>query len=225
MSNLTLVIGNWNYSSWSLRPWLALRMAGLAFEVERIPLYQPDSRAKLLARSGAGTVPVLVHGDLTLWESLAICEYVAELAPSLWPADRATRARARCVATEVHGGFPAVRSALPMNIRARARHTPALSDDARAQIARIATLWTDCLEHAKDGPFLFGRFSLADAMYAPVVTRFRTYGVTLPGEVQKYADAVWALPAMQEWTSNAERESERMPDTDRLLEPAPSPRS
>ncbi len=224
MPELLLVIGNWNYSSWSLRPWLALRMSGLPFRTERVPLYQPDSKARLLAHSGAGLVPVLKHGDLTVWESLAICEYVAELAPDagLWPDDRALRARARSVATEMHGGFPAVRGALPMNIRGRAARTPPLSDDARAQIARIASLWTDCRKRAAPGgPFLFGRFSIADAMYAPVVTRFRTYGVALPPDAQAYADAVWSLDALREWAAQAERETERMPDTDRLLDAKP----
>jgi glutathione S-transferase len=231
MPDLLLVIGNWNYSSWSLRPWLALRMSGLSFRTERIPLYQPDSKARLLAHSGAGLVPVLRHGDLTVWESLAICEYVAELAPAagLWPADAAERARARSVATEMHGGFPAVRAGLPMNVRARAARTPPLSDEARSQIARIAALWSDCRKRsaqaaernpdgsAASGPFLFGRFSIADAMYAPVVTRFRTYGVALPADAQAYADAVWSLPALQEWVAQAQRESETMPETDALL--------
>src|SRR5262245_4986194 len=221
MPELLLVIGNWNYSSWSLRPWLALRMSGLPFRTERIALNQPDSKARLLAQSGAGLVPVLRHGDLCLWESLAICEYVAELAPEagLWPADRAQRARARSVATEMHGGFPAVRAALPMNVRGRAARTPPLSDDARNQIARIASLWTDCRARAgAGGPFLFGRFSIAAAMYAPVVPGLRTYGVVLPASAQAYADAVWGLPALQEWAGNAERETERMPDTDRWLD-------
>jgi glutathione S-transferase len=223
VSALTLVIGNWNYSSWSLRPWIALRMSGLAFEVERIPLYQADSKARLLAHSDAGRVPVLEHGDVTVWESLAICEYLAELAPRarLWPDDTATRARARSVATEMHGGFPALRQALQMNFRARAKRTPALSDAVRAEIARIESLWSDCRRRAGDsGPFLFGRFTIADAMYAPVVSRFRTYGVALAGAAQSYADAIWALPAMQEWGEHAAREVERMPDTDRLLDPA-----
>jgi glutathione S-transferase len=214
MADLLLVIGNWNYSSWSLRPWLALRMSGLAFRTERIVLDQPDSKERMRAHSAAGLVPVLRHGAVTVWESLAICEYVAELAPEagLWPADRAERARARSVATEMH-------CALPMNVRGRAARTPPLSDETRAQIAHIAQLWTDCRKRAAvEGPFLFGRFSIADAMYAPVVTRFRTYGVALPAEAQAYADAIWALPALQEWSTQAEREVERMPATDRLLD-------
>lgn len=216
----TLVIGNYNYSSWSLRPWIALRMAGVEFQVERIPLYQPDSRARILAHSAAGTVPVLKHDGLVLWESLAICEYAAELAPQvrLWPHERATRAQARAVATEMHGGFPAVRQSLPMNFRGRAKRTPPLGDDARAQIARIEASWVACRQrHAGGGLFLFGHFSVADAMYAPVVSRFRTYGVPLGVEAQAYVDAMWALPAMQEWGGAAARETERMP-VDALLE-------
>ncbi len=218
---LVLVIGNWNYSSWSLRPWLALEMSGLRFEVERVPLYQPETKARLLAHSSAGLVPVLKHGDLSIWESLSICEYVAEQAPraGLWPDDAATRAEARSVATEMHGGFPAVRHSLPMHFCGRAKRTPALSDDARAQIARIEALWTDCRRrHAGAGPFLFGRFSIADAMYAPVTTRFRTYGIALSSEAQAYREMICALPPMQKWGEQAARETERMPATDKLLE-------
>jgi glutathione S-transferase len=208
----TLVIGNWNYSSWSLRAWIALRMARVEFQVERVQLYQPDTRAQILAHSAAGTVPVLKHDGLVLSESLAICEYAAELAPAarLWPDDLPTRARARSVATEMHGGFPAVRQALPMNFCGRAKRTPQLSDDARAQLARIESLWTECRRHhGRGGPFLFGLFTIADAMYAPVVSRLRTYGVEVGEVAQAYADAVWALPAMQEWGAEAAREPER----------------
>lgn len=215
-----LVIGNCNYSSWSLRPWLALRMAGIAFEVERVALYQPDSRARILAHNESGTVPVLKRGELRVWESLAICEYAAELAPQagLWPDDRDERARARAVASEMHGGFPAVRQSLPMNFCGRAKRTPALSDDARAQVERIEALWTQCRSRGTGaGPFLFGRFGVPDAMYAPVVSRFRSYGVSLGPEAQAYADAVWALPAMQEWGALAARETARGP-YDALLE-------
>jgi glutathione S-transferase len=213
----TLVIGNYNYSSWSLRGWLALRMAGVAFETRGIKLYQPDTRKQILEHSPAGTVPCFVHGDLVLWESLAICEYAAELAPQLWPADRDVRARARSVATEMHGGFPAVRSSLPMNFVGRAKRTPDLSADARAQVERIQASWRDCRKRfGSGGPFLFGRFSVADCMYAPVVSRFRTYGIPLDAELSAYCDAIWALPAMQEWGAAAAREP-RDADTERLL--------
>ena len=220
MAKPVLVIGNCNYSSWSLRPWLALRMAGIEFELERVALYQPDTRARILAHNESGTVPVLKCGELRVWESLAICEYAAELAPraGLWPDDRDARARARAVATEMHGGFPAVRQSLPLNFSRRARRTPPLSDDARAQVARIEAVWTQCRRRAGgSGPFLFGRFGVPDAMYAPVVSRFHTYGVPLGAEAQAYADAVRALPAMQEWGAAAARESERAP-YDTLLE-------
>jgi glutathione S-transferase len=219
VADLVLVIGNYNYSSWSLRPWLALRAAGLAFDTVRIPLYQPDTRQRILEHSPGGTVPVLKHGDLVLWESLAICEYAAELAPQaqLWPADPKTRARARAVATEMHGGFPAVRQALPMNFAGRAQRTPALSDDARAQVARIQASWSDCRKRfGAGGPFLFGRFSVADCMYAPVVSRFRTYGVELSPELTAYSDAVWALPAVREWHAEAAREP-KIEQYERLL--------
>lgn len=212
MPPTTLVIGNRNYSSWSLRAWIALRMARVEFQVERVLLYQPDTRAQILAHSAAGTVPILKHDGLVLSESLAICEYAAELAPAarLWPDDLATRARARSVATEMHGGFPAVRQALPLNFCGRAKRTPQLSDDARAQLARIESLWTECRRHqGRGGPFLFGHFTIADAMYAPVVSRLRTYGVKVGEVAQAYADAVWALPAMQEWGAEAAREPER----------------
>ncbi|HVN39998.1 MAG TPA: glutathione S-transferase family protein [Myxococcota bacterium] len=209
MSATTLVIGNYRYSSWSLRAWIALRMAGIDFVVERIALYQPDSKARILKHSAAGTVPILKHGGLVLSESLAICEYAAELAPQarLWPADRDTRALARSVATEMHGGFPAVRQTLPMNFGRTSKRTPALGDDARAQVARIESLWTGCRQRSgREGPFLFGHFTVADAMYAPVVSRFHTYCVRLAPGAQAYADAIWKLPAMKEWGAEAARE-------------------
>jgi glutathione S-transferase len=205
----TLVIGNYRYSSWSLRGWIALRMAGLDFEVERIALYQPDTKARILKHSAGGTVPILKCDGLVLSESLAICEYAAELAPQsrLWPSDRDTRAQARSVATEMHGGFPAVRQTLPMNFGRVASRTPALGDDARAQVSRIESLWTACRQRfGRGGPFLFGHFTIADAMYAPVVSRFHTYGVPLGKDAQAYADAIRALPAMQEWGAEAARE-------------------
>jgi glutathione S-transferase len=220
MSSLTLVIGNWNYSSWSLRPWIALRMSGLEFAVERIPLYVPGAKERILAHSASGHVPLLREGGTVIWESLAICERVAELAPGagLWPAHAPTRAIARAVATEMHGGFSAVRMTLQMNFRARAARTPALSDEVREQIGRIEEIWTSCRQHhGATGPYLFGGFTIADAMYAPVVSRFHTYGIRLGPVAQAYADAVWATPAMQEWGAHAATEPERMTATDALL--------
>lgn len=220
MARLELVIGNRNYSSWSLRPWLALRASGLPFEVVRIPLYREGSAAELQRVSPTGLVPVLREGDLVTWESLAICERVAELAPDagLWPADPAVRAVARSVATEMHGGFARVREAMPMNFRGRARRTPPLDDATRAQIARIDRVWSNCrARHGAAGPWLFGPFTIADAMYAPVVSRFRTYGIDLSPPAREYADAAFDSPAMREWGEEAAREVERMEETDRLL--------
>jgi glutathione S-transferase len=217
-----LVIGNKNYSSWSLRPWLALRMAGIAFEELRIPLYVPGAKQAILRHSPAGKVPVLRDGELTVWESLAICEYAAELAPGagLWPADPAARAHARAVSAEMHAGFVALRSALPMNLRAEGVRIP-LEPAVRADVERVVAIWQECRERfgavasgAASGPFLFGAFTNADAMYAPVVTRFHSYGVALPPAAQAYADAVRALAPMREWAAAGVAESERMPETD-----------
>lgn len=208
MSALTLVIGNKNYSSWSLRPWLALRQAGADFTEELIGLRQPETRARILSYSPAGRIPVLIDGDVTVWESLAICEYVAELYPAagLWPDDRAARAVCRSVATEMHSGFAALRQALPMDYRA-SLPLPELDEAVHDDIARIQAAWrTARRRFGAGGPFLFGRFSIADAMYAPVVTRFATYGVALDEVAQAYAAAILDLPAMQEWLAAARLE-------------------
>ncbi len=205
MPDILLVIGNRNYSSWSLRGWLALRMAGLDFGEELIPLDTPETEARIRAHSPAGLVPVLHHGPVTVWESLAICEYAAELAPGagLWPEPPELRAVARSVSAEMHAGFTALRDALPMNIRA-SRPGVALDDRVRGDIARICEIWRDCRDRfGAGGRFLFGRFSIADAMYAPVVTRFATYHVAIGGVEQDYCDAVRALPAMREWAAAA----------------------
>ncbi|NYZ17250.1 glutathione S-transferase family protein [Azospirillum sp. RWY-5-1] len=202
MSDLTLILGSKAYSSWSLRPWLALKQTGLPFAELVIPLRQPDTRARILEHSPAGKVPVLRHGDLTVWDSLAICEYVAELAPeaALWPADPAARAIARAVSAEMHAGFQALRSSMPMDLKRRAPGE-GMTDATATDIARITALWADCrARFGEGGPFLFGRFSIADAMYAPVVTRFDTYAVALDSTARAYADAVLALPAMRDWT-------------------------
>ncbi|MCK9383076.1 MAG: glutathione S-transferase family protein [Nevskia sp.] len=209
---MKLVIGNKNYSSWSLRPWLALKVAEIPFEEILIPLYQADSKARQLAFSPAGKVPILVDGAVTIWDSLAILEYVAEQYPDrgLWPRAIAARAHARSVSAEMHAGFAALRTAMPMNCRATLAgkgHTP----EALADIARIAAIWGDCrARYGNDGPFLFGAFSNADAFYAPVVTRFLTYGVALPDVCRAYVNTVRALPAMREWYAAADVESERL---------------
>jgi glutathione S-transferase len=200
---LKLVIGNKNYSSWSMRPWLALRANNIAFEEAFIPLYTGEAdKKRILGFTPSGKVPTLVDGDVTVWDSLAIIEYAAERFPEarLWPEDRAGRAHARSISAEMHSGFVALRSECPMNL-----HRPVgaitLSADARADIARIQQIWTDCRErYGKSGPFLFGAFGGADAMFAPVVHRFRTFAIEVEPKVRGYMDAMTSLPAFQEWT-------------------------
>lgn len=216
MTDLTLVIGNKNYSSWSLRPWLAMRVAGIPFQEVRIPLYRPDTLADLKARSPSGLVPLLQDGDLKVWDSLAICEYLAERFPErgLWPTDAAARAQARAFSAEMHAGFAGLRGAMSMNIRrrypGRGRTPECLSD-----IERVLAIWRDCrARFGAGGAFLFGGFGIADAMYAPVVLRFQTYAVALEGAAADYAAAVLALPAVQEWQAAAEREPESIPQFD-----------
>ena len=208
----TLVIGNKAYSSWSLRPWLVMKTAGITFDEVRIPLYQGDYRIRIAAYSRAGKVPILVAGNLTVWDSLAICEYLAERHPErrLWPSDEAARAYARAISAEMHSGFQALRSNLPMNLR---RQFPgvAVAPEAHSDIARIEAIWSDSLQRY-GGPFLCGGgFSIADAMYAPVATRFETYAVALSVPARTYADTLLALPAMQEWYAAARAETEVLP--------------
>lgn len=196
---LTLVIGNKNYSSWSLRAWLALNHTGTPFEEVVVPLYEAGSTAAITRYSPSGKVPVLRDGDVTVWESLAICEYLAEKFPDkgLWPRDGAARAVARAISNEMHAGFRALRDTMVMNIRAKGRKVE-MGDAVTGEIQRIADIWAAArAKFGAGGPFLFGTFTIADAMYAPVVTRFRTYGVALEGEAKTYADAVWDMPAMQ----------------------------
>ena len=203
---MLLVIGNKNYSSWSLRPWIALKLLGVPFDEKRIALKRPETKAEILRYSPAGQVPILIDGDTVVWDSLAILEYLAERHPQLWPKDRAQRARARAISAEMHSGFPHLREHLSMNTRkhyAGKGRTP----QALKEIERIDAIWSEAR-----GPFLFGPFTAADAMYAPVVLRFRTYQV----EVRKksYMDAMLALPAMREWIEAAEREPETIPELD-----------
>jgi glutathione S-transferase len=214
---LTLVIGNKNYSSWSLRPWLALRMADIAFTEVRVPLYTPESKPEILRYSPAGKVPILIDGDITVWDSLAILEYLAERFPQnkLWPADAAQRAHARAVCAEMHSGFAAMRSNLGMNLR-RTFPDHATTPDVLADIARVQTIWAECLAQS-GGPFLFGTFGHADAMYAPVVTRFLTYSVPGDATLRRYMDAIRALPAMQEWYRAAASEAEVLPQFERAM--------
>src|ERR1044072_9543422 len=203
MAGLKLVIGNKNYSSWSMRPWLALRASNIPFEEMFIPLYTGAAdKQRILDVSPAGKVPVLVDGDVTVWDSLAIIEYLAEKFPEkkLWPDERAARARARAVSAEMHSGFMALRNECGMNL-----HRPVgpvtLSADASANIARVQEVWRECrTRYGAKGPFLFGRFGAADAMDAPGVHRFRTYAIEVTPETKAYMDTMLALPAFQEWT-------------------------
>ena len=200
---LKLVIGNKNYSSWSMRPWLALRANNIAFEEIFIPLYTGDAdKRKILDVSRSGKVPALIDGDVTVWDSLAIIEYLAERFPDagLWPHDRARRAHARAISAEMHSGFLPLRNECGMNL-----HRPigaiALSADARANVDRIQEIWSDCRErYGRQGPFLFGAFGAADAMFAPVVHRFRTYAIEVVPPVKAYMETMMALPAFAQWT-------------------------
>ena len=208
MADITIYLGNRNYSSWSLRPWLALKQTGAAFDEEVIPLSEPTTRSTVLRFSPSGRVPALKHNELTVWDSLAICEYLAETFPQakLWPEDKAARAVARAVSAEMHSGFVALRDHLPMNMRSSFPNR-GVTPEVQADINRITAIWRDCRKRfGADGPFLFGGFTIADAMYAPVVSRFRTYKVELEEEAQAYTDAVWALPALQEWLTAAKNE-------------------
>jgi glutathione S-transferase len=206
----TLVIGDKNISSWSLRPWLALKVCGIPFAEERVRLRQPDSKAAILRHSPAGKVPVLKTKTGLVFESLAILEYLAEHHPEheLWPRDEEARAVARSIASEMHAGFVTLRQDMPMDLLGRLP-SPLMSDALEADIRRIVTIWKDSRERfGEGGPFLFGAFANADAMYAPVATRFRTYGVDLSrfgddGTAAAYGEAVLALPAMAEWTRGA----------------------
>ena len=204
--SLTLHVGNKRLSSWSLRPYLALAHTGLAFETKVILLDRSTTRAEVAAVTPAGRLPVLHHDGLVIWDSLAIGEYLNELVPEakLWPADRAQRARARSISAEMHAGFAALRVNMPMDLLAdKAGHVP--TPEALADARRIGDIWRDALA-ASGGPFLFGSFTLADAMFAPVTTRFITYRVELDATCRGYVDTIGALPAMQAWRRDAAAE-------------------
>jgi len=209
---LRLILGSKNYSSWSLRPWLALKVAGIPFEETVLPIYMPGAREKILEYSPSGKVPMLIDGAVRVWESLAIIEYAAEKFPAhpLWPQQSEARAHARAIANEMHGGFLPLRRNCPMNMRRRpgAIDLPA---DALANVARIDEIWTDCRARY-GGPFLFGAFGAADAMYAPVVSRFHTYGVAVGPIARAYMDAVMNLPAWATWQEGAVQESWVVPE-------------
>jgi glutathione S-transferase len=213
LARYTLVAGTANWSSWSLRPYLALAATGAAFKTVVIPLRRPGSRAAILKYSPSGKVPVLKIAEgkkiLTVWDSLAICETLAERHPraNLWPADPATRATARAYAAEMHSGFPNLRDQLSMDF-ARKVAMSEFRDGTKAEIARILSAWASALK-ANNGPFLFGKFSIADVMYAPVVSRFVTYGVKVPPPVAAYMKRILALPAMRQWGALAQKEVAR----------------
>lgn len=202
-----LLIGNKATSSWSMRPWLALKVAGVDFEERLVFFDSPEFKSVVKKTSPTGKVPCLVHGDVLVWESLAICEYVAETwAPALWPADRQARAFARSVAHEMHAGFAALRRMCPMNLKDD-RQGSTLSPEAGHDAHRVDEIWRTCRERfgapSGAGPFLFGAFTIADAMYAPVTTRFTTYGIPAGKAGQAYIEAIQSLPAFQEWRQAA----------------------
>lgn len=209
MSKLHLVIGNKNYSSWSLRPWMALTMAGIPFRETVIPLDMPETARLIAEHSRAGRVPVLHHGRQTVWESLAIMEYLAELFPEkhLWPKAVTARAIARAVSNEMHAGFGALRNACPMNLR-RPKKPISLSEQVMKDAARIEEIWRDCrARFGKGGKFLFGRFSIADAMFTPVVTRFDTYMIKVADDTRAYMDSIMNTEAFQSWREAALKEA------------------
>jgi len=216
VSDLTLVIGNRNYSSWSLRAWLAMHEAGLDFKEEVIPLDLPNTAERITAHSPAGRVPVLHHGDLVVWDTIAIIEYLAEAypGPRWWPDKPEVRAVARAVSAEMHAGFAALRNELPMNVRAVDRQVD-ISPECQADIVRIQQIWTDCRNRFGGyGDFLFGDFSAADAMFAPVVSRFFTYGIDMDGAGAAYADAVWQTAGMGWWRSASADEPFTIPEAE-----------
>jgi len=207
VNDLLLTIGNRNYSSWSLRPWILMKHLGLAFDERLMPLDTPEFARDIAAASPTKRVPILKHGALLVWDSLAICEYVSDLAGRGWPPDRAARAVARSVCAEMHAGFSILRSQWPMNARAEGRHT-APNPERTAEIARIEELWSDCRQRfGAGGPWLFGEYSVADAMYAPVVLRFRTYGARLGAPAATYVATALADAYLREWIDAARAES------------------
>jgi len=216
--SLNLVIGNKNYSSWSLRPWLLMKHAGLDFKETRIQLYQADSAKELLRHNPAGKVPALRDGDLLIWDSLAICEYIAEKTGFGWPKEVAARAHARAISAEMHSGFVNLRSQAPMNARAKRRipSTPDLERD----VARIDAIWQDCRQrYGAAGPFLFGNFTIADAMYAPVVLRFNTYGMKLSPASAAYVQTLLADRHLADWLRVSREETWIVAETESVGTP------
>jgi len=214
MGKLTLVIGNKNYSSWSLRPWVLMKQARLTFDEILIPIHRADTQSAILRYSPAGRVPVLLDGDITVWESIAICEYLAERFPSarMWPEDVAARALARAISAEMHAGFQTLRQSMPMNCRGRFPGK-GLKPGVQEDIDRITGIWRDCRQrYGGEGDMLFGHFTIADAMFAPVVLRFITYDVKLDPVSKAYVKAIESLPAIQEWVEAARAEALTIPE-------------
>lgn len=210
MSKLTLIIGNKNYSSWSLRPWIVLKKLAIEFDEVPINLADPTFKADIASAGKLGgqrgLVPVLIDGDTSVWDSLAICEYLAEEHPSLWPANRSDRAFARSMVSEMHSGFVHLRGALPMNCRAKSRQVE-ISSEVRKDIDRIEQLWAEALQqHQRQGPWLFGEFSIADAFYAPIIIRFIGYDIALSATTQAYISEWLNDPSLQEWISLGKQE-------------------
>ena len=209
MAKLTLILGNKNYSSWSLRAWLVLARVGVPFEEIVVPLDRPDTRTQILAHSPSGRVPALRDGDFVIWDSLAIAEYVAEKFPQarLWPADDRARAFARSVSAEMHSGFAELRKDLWMAMK-QSWPTVEKTTAVLADVARVLEIWRECRNRfGQDGPFLFGAWTIADAMYAPVVSRFHTYAVDVDPNGKQYMDAVQADPLYQKWLAGARAET------------------
>jgi glutathione S-transferase len=209
MADLTIYLGNRNYASWSLRAWLALKATGAPFEEVVIPILAPGSKETLLKYSPSGRVPALHHGAIVVWDSLAICGYLGDIFPDagLWPSDPTQKAVARSISAEMHSSFQSLRGQFPMNIRSSFPGRD-ITPEAQTDINRVMAIWRQCRNRYGEGKgdFLFGGFTIADAMYAPVVTRFRTYKFDLEREADAYCDAVMALPAMQEWIAAARNE-------------------
>ena len=208
MADITIYLGNKNYSSWSLRAWLVLKRTGADFAEEVIPLRQPDSRQQIQRYSPSGKVPALHHEETVVWDSLAIAEFLAETYPQakLWPKDKEARAMARAACSEMHSGFLDLRRNMPMNLRS---HFPGreITPETQADVNRIAAIWRECRKkYGTGGDFLFGGFTIADAFFAPVATRFKTYGIELEETPRSYADMILALPELQNWTEAARNE-------------------
>lgn len=214
MEQVQIVLGNKNYSSWSLRAWLALKHTGAPFTETVLPLRQPGWTEAIAQWSPGGRVPAIRHGEVVVWESLAICEYLAEAFPQarLWPEERVARAHARAVCSEMHAGFTALRENMPFDLRSATKRGTGLTPAVEQDIARICAIWRECRARwGREGDFLYGRFTAADAFFAPVAGRFRTYAPPLDEVAQAYVKAIFALPAMQEWLAAAEKEPWSLP--------------